>query len=456
MNVIRLQPDCVSSATKDKAPESSADTRFESEGLDLLRALAAMAVVLLHACVPYLKHPMPGLIWPVSDGSSQIADITFWAIEVIIMPVFLVLAGFFLWRSAQHAKPAKLFHRRAKRLLVPLAFGCLFVLPADLYIWTLGLVSEGIVPAVKLKSLKFDGLVADQIWGLSHLWFLLYVFLYVAVITFAMQQGWISARRSSEPSSSGRKKMLFALLAVAAGSLLAAPEVVWGFQHAYLPVPSKWIYSGAFFAIGWWLASGDPDLRRTSEIGVKQLAYGLVILGVAVAMGRWFIAQNDLFVPVLFVPKLFLSVSTVTAATGISFCAIGMAAGQGNAFLSAAHPLVRNAIGYFAGASLWVYLVHHPFLGLIHLGLKWGLPEVPPLAKLLLAFVISCGLCLATFEIVVRRTWLGGLLGMSRPRVSLAMQAQTDTMQAQTEARPVVTVEHDFSDGSQLDERKAA
>ena len=51
------------------------------------------ALVALHAGVPYARHPMPGLIWPVSDSRSGVVDAIFWSIEVFIMPLFLVMAG---------------------------------------------------------------------------------------------------------------------------------------------------------------------------------------------------------------------------------------------------------------------------------------------------------------------------------------------------------------------------
>ena len=89
-------------------------------GLDGLRAFSALGVVLLHACVPYARHPMPGLAWPVHDGSSGIVDLVLWSIELFIMPVFLVIAGFFAYRGLQRHGETTLVRQRARRLLIPL------------------------------------------------------------------------------------------------------------------------------------------------------------------------------------------------------------------------------------------------------------------------------------------------------------------------------------------------
>ncbi len=167
-----------------RKPERPQQTNFA--GFDAIRALAALGVLLLHACVPYLQHPMRGLAWPVRDSSSAAVDVLFWGIELFIMPVFLVMAGILAWRSLHRHGPGKLVKTRARRLLIPLAFGMLVILPLDLYAWVLGWVGEGLVPAVKLKSLKFDNGIDRDLWGLSHLWFLQYLFLYVAVLSGAI------------------------------------------------------------------------------------------------------------------------------------------------------------------------------------------------------------------------------------------------------------------------------
>mgnify|MGYP001820838048 CR=1 FL=1 len=207
-------------------------------GLDMLRVFAAMAVVLLHAGVPYLQTRMPGLVWPVSDNSSRVVDAIFWGIEVMIMPLFLVIAGFLFWRSARRLSPWQLVGSRAKRMLIPLAFGIVVVLPIDLYIWTVGLVADGTVDPIKLKSLKFDPPIANNIWGLAHLWFLLYVFLYVVVAATLFRLASFAFIKRVARTVAQRNVFVPALSCIAGLTLFAARVVVWGFQHAVLPVPS--------------------------------------------------------------------------------------------------------------------------------------------------------------------------------------------------------------------------
>lgn len=403
MNVIRLN----------KTDSSESVSPRPIPGFDVLRAFAALAVVALHAGVPYLKHPMPGLVWPVEDTGSHVVDAIFWSIEVMIMPLFLMIAGFLMWRSSRRLTPGQLVQSRARRLLAPLAFGIVIVLPIDLYIWTVGLVAQGTVPVVKLKSFAFDPPISDQIWGLSHLWFLLYVFLYVVVAAcliriavyrpvyrpvYRFVQHWITPIM--------RPTVLIAILSsVAVAILVAAPEVVWGFQHAILPVPSKWIYSGVFFAAGCLLALHDAELTWASRMTPRILVLSVVLLTTSVILGTWSLGQSPSGPRPNTAATFLLAVLTVAAASTTTIGLIGASARYVGR--------VSNPVRYVASASFWIYLIHHPLLGLIHFDIKTHWPAGSPIVKLCVSFVAATAVSLLLYESLVRRSWFGTLLGFS-------------------------------------------
>ena len=383
-------------------------------GFDGVRAFAALGVVLLHSCVPYLRHPMPGLVWPVRDSSSDIADCLFWAIELFIMPVFLVLAGFLAWQTLSRKSPAELVRSRAKRLLRPLAFGMLVILPLDLYVWILGWVVEGLVPIVKLKSLKIDGPLGDNLWGLSHLWFLQYLFLYVALLA-----GWSCARKRVAFLRQWRPNLSIvgaSLVVIAVFTLTYRPQVVWGFQHAFHPVPSKWIYSCSFFLGGVLIACRDPQLNWLRQFPGRLIAPAIMFSIAAVMLGRWHLAGGESRTA-----SVLLASVTVIAAWTMTLSAIGSAARIRS---------VPQTIKYLAAASFWIYLVHHPLLGLVHLDLKLALPNsngflLSPIVRVGLAFAITTSVCLIGYESFVRRSRLGDWLGFSWSTVSCASGSGT-------------------------------
>ena len=393
-------------ATLTASPSGGSPDKSNFAGLDALRCFAALCVVLLHSCVPYLRYPMPGLTWSVKDTPNTVIDFLFWSIELFIMPLFLILAGFFAWQTLHRRGPRTLIRGRARRLLIPLLFGAVVILPLDLYCWVGSWVAEGIISPIKLKSLKLDHPIGQNLWGLSHLWFLQYLFLYITCLaTFAVaakRYPWIKEYQPSLKTSLG-------LAAVAATLILCIePQVVWGFQHSFFPVPSKWLYSGIFFTLGLMLAIHDPQLLWVKSQAPRLAAPALITCVIALLLGRWQLDQ-------------WTSVTTETSQAGFSMSGILLAAmTAGSAILTTLSliglslkliPAVPNSVRYLAAASFWIYIVHHPILGLTHLDLKLLLPQLSPVVKMLLSFATACSLSLLTYEAIVRTTRFGQLLG---------------------------------------------
>jgi len=322
-------------------------------------------------------------------------------------------------------------------------------LPADLYVWTLGLVADGVVPAVKLKSLKFEPPISEQIWGLSHLWYLLYAFLYVAVIAAAVAvcDRWSMLRRWAQRCRSPYAAT--ALWLVACLVLVEFPEVVWGFQHAFLPVPSKLLYSGMFFFGGWWLAAHDPRLNRVSGASRQLIPTALVLWIASVVTGQWYLRRLETAQPISPAASTWLAIATATAAITVTLAlvAAGLRAGRRES----------KTVRYLAGASFWIYLVHHPIVGLLHIDLKYGMGplatgEWSPIAKWLAAFSLATAWSVATYEVFVRRTRLSVWLGGAAPKTARGGQPNTDRNRVTVPLPKTADVAGDSAD----DARRAA
>ncbi len=401
------------------ATPSPADIRV---GLQGVRAAATLGVVMLHAGVPYASHPMPGLCWAVWDRTGDGVDVIFWSISLFIMPLFLVMSGYFAALTERRHGPRGLLRRRTRRLLRPLAFGLVVLIPVSYSIWMLGWVGDGLTEPIKARSLKFAGGIDRDLYGTAHLWFLMYVFTYVAITAAVAgmarriaasetadetDRDRSAANRSGRVFSSCRFMRRWAapigatsLVVIGAVSVAARPEVVWGFQHAWLPVPSKWIYCGTFFAGGWWLGSRDPELRQIRRVPTVWLAAVAIVAGFTVTLGRWHLGGGDgLGVRVL------LPVLSVISAWGVTLATLG-----------AAERWVRRLprpVEYLAAASLWIYLVHHPIVALVQVDLKFFAVNVPPLLKLAIASGAATLISLLTYEAWGRRSRLGRWLSLA-------------------------------------------
>jgi peptidoglycan/LPS O-acetylase OafA/YrhL len=101
---------------------------------------------------------------------------------------------------------------------------------------------------------------------------------------------------------------------------------------------------------------------------------------------------------------LTLSVLTCSSALLVSLSILACVAGR--------IERVPRVIGYLSAASFWVYLVHHPVVGLVHIDMKWLSPNSGAIVKTTIVFLLTSGFCLLSYEGLVRRSALGRWLGM--------------------------------------------
>jgi len=369
-------------------------------GLDWIRGLGAVAVVVLHAGIPYLTAPMPGLAWPIRHPAPDAAiNAVFWAIEACVMPLFLMLSGYVSWRSLSHRGERKFLRQRVDRILYPLLAAACILLPVELYLWMLGWVGEGQLSWKDLRDIRL-GSLKQNLWGLSHLWYLQYIFLYSLLLAAGV---WglrrrpaqaASGRRSAQwPTPNLRRLAIPSIVAGIAAVLCWDPGVVLGFQHSFVPVPAKFAYSGLFFA---W---GVLEAVRPDEQPRGRRRNPLVWLGAAALLFPTYLllADGQMGGQPPWVATPLLTAMCVTLTFGLwSICER----------LKGAPPAWAR---YLAGASFWVYLVHHPLVPLCQLGFRetgW-----PAQIQFALAIVVTLYLALASYEVAVRRTVIGSFLG---------------------------------------------
>ena len=423
-------------------------------GFDVVRVGAALGVVALHASAPYLAPRMPGLTWPVFDHPSAYANFLGWSIELFIMPLFLLMAGYFTPGILERRGDWGFVKNRFARLLVPLGVAMFLILPADLYVWLTGWLIEGRIAPRKLLSLKFDNGLDEGLWGLSHLWFLLYLFLY-AIGWLAFVRLWqrfyggSASRREprnrvSYRASVRRIEAFFrwqprnqvCLLAVVGWIVLVGvPKVVFGFQHAFLPVPSKWLYSGTYFLGGVFLYQNAVLQSWCSTRWRAGVTLGLLTNVCGVFLGCRMMAE-DLAGESAVGLRILATLFTVTSAWSLSLGLVGWAL----QYKRPASKLLR----YLAAASFWVYLVHHPIIGLAHIQLKVMFPEWPSAMKMIAALTTAVVFSLLSFEFLVRRWPMSGLLAtapeFAKPHPQwLRRDGQDPASTLATEANPLKT-----------------
>jgi glucan biosynthesis protein C len=370
--------------------------------LDNLRALMMWLGIVIHSVMTYTLRESP-IPWR-DEHTTLLADLLLALIHAFRMPVFFVLAGFFVTMLLRSRGPRGMARHRAMRLGLPFA---VFWLP--------------IFIASGLAALAFVHLTLRGTWGIDptlienlpqkpdlppvprtpntmHMWFL-WMLLWMSLATallarFVPPSVWVSPARWLRRIAAAWWGPLVLALPVMVSDM-GYPQGFLFPSGAWIPLPAEWVHHGIFFVVG--LALYEVRDEIFAVLQRRRLTYAL--LGVVPFLGAG--AAINAREPAAF--------AYVYALCGWlwTFAAIGMALKW--------MPTRSKVLGYLADSSYWVYLVHFPFtiiFGALLYGFDW-----PGVVKMTLVIAATTVVCLATYHAFVRFTWVSVLLnGKRHPR----------------------------------------
>lgn len=365
-------------------------------GLEAFRVGMTLCVVALHAGIAYLSLPFPGLAWSTHDQPSAVADVVCWLSNSFVMPAFFLLSGYGAVKLMDRLGPGDFARHRVKRIGGALLFGMVVILPLDLYAWMTGWAADGVIEWRKLKSLKFADGVDDGLWGLSHLWFLafllIYSFAHAAVRSRGVRMSQSVAERVTSPVS------LFALASAASLVLFWEPRILLGFRHSFVPYAENLLYFAPVYTIG-------VALGRSERVPGNGLAGSLAFIGYGLTC--WILTSAARSIHL--VAESTDSVTLLTATAGYTFAGWSIALGLFGVAVRSTRSLSRPS-AYLAAASFWIYLFHHPIVGVVQVVLKFA--PLSSTDKFIATFALAMTASLLTFEFIVRRTRIAALLGV--------------------------------------------
>lgn len=387
------------------------------DGWDHIRGLAAVAVVLLHGAYAYSYEPLAGLLWVVPlDEPHVAADLVFWAIEGFVMPLFFIMSGFFLAQSFMGRPARQVFRGRSRRLLIPLIAVGFPILIIDLWVWGLGLVSMGMLTMDQYVRARYPYEIRMDLFGPAHLWYLQYLWVMCGLVTLgALVYGRWRAKRAEQLGVAevghplarpvgrvdgwtlGGLGVLGGLVVLI---LACEPAVVVGFQHNWLPAPEKFLHGFCFLLVGM-LLYRSQGLMETLGRGTPWLLAG--------AAGVLWYLWPQFHATLRTGDGTAFDFSLGFWMTVYAFLACGAAIGAGQRWL--ARP--NRVLGELAAASFWVYVAHHPILGLVQLGMR----ETPLSAglKFVVGTTLVMVICLATYRLMVKDRLIGQLMDGNLP-----------------------------------------
>ncbi len=373
--------------------------------LDNLRALMMWLGIVLHVAANHLTGPML-LPWRDKD-TSEFADVLGAVIHVFRMPVFLILAGYFVALLVDRRGAHQMLHHRMRRIALPfvLFWPVLFVLMgvlAMLYAFRaerghFGL-SLDVVPTVPHAPLI----------NTLHLWFL-YQLAGLALLTFAAL--WLAPKLPK----SLRHRILLTSRQLGGrpwGPLaLALPLGLIGAQYSvgiltvtgsFVPPLAEWLHHGLFYAFGYFLYIHRNELLAHYTAQAHHFLWaGALICLVSLGMLKE-VQTHPEATGVVFRVLAAWAYNSVTWLWSFGF--IGLALRH----LNRPSP----ALQYLSDSSYWVYLVH--MLATIGFGALLYGADLPAEVKMLLNIAATTFMCLATYHFFVRNTAIGELLNGKR------------------------------------------
>lgn len=379
---------------------------------DNLRAVMMWLGILLHVAINHTTAPSP-LPWRDAQ-TTPLADLILVFIHAFRMPVFFILAGYFVALLVARRGAMGMLRHRMRRLALPFAifWPVLIVCTTVLMLVYVHLMARGTI-GIDLKLLAHKGAGASP-FNTMHMWFLYYLIWFCALCA-ALTPLWraIPARLHALVDAAflglalrwWGPLLLTIPLAIVGSSYRAGVLAVNG---SFIPHLPEIVHHGLFFVFGLlaWRhqAALLPQLERR---GWRYLALGAAAFVVALGLFKSFTTDAGA------VPHITWWIAAVYNLTSWlwSLALIGLFL----RYLPHQHRVLR----YVSESSYWVFLVH--MLGTIGFGAMFYTLPIGAGPKMLLNVVATTLACLLSYQLLVRHTVIGVLLnGRRAPKAEAA------------------------------------
>lgn len=390
--------------------------------LDAVRAFALLLGVVLHGVMSF----MTPRIWIVGDVSTDAGfNIAFYVIHMFRMTTFFVLAGFFARMMLQKRGLGGFIGNRLKRIAIPLvAFWpiVMFAIVAMMIIANMPAPGTAAAAAPPPPPPGFDA----KTFPLTHLWFLYVLLLLYAgvvvvkIVTDVLHVGGFLGRILDGVVAALTRTDLISVL------LIMPVAAAFYFNDKWLPwfgitTPDTGLLPNitaiaAFvtaFTFGWWL-------NRRSDL-IDHLASRFWLYGLSALVGTWWclklVGILPVWRPVAGHDQPMYCLLYPLTTWSWAFFLIGAA----RRFLKTENPAFR----YLADASYWVFIMHIPVLLVLQYLVKDLAWPAEPKAAIVLIGTMS--VCLLSYQLLVRYTFIGTILNGRRRKDKTAAVAQEIT-----------------------------
>lgn len=229
--------------------------------LDWLRIMAIVAVLFFHAAMPYVTE----WEWHIKnkETSSLLLEFNFF-LHLFRMPLLFFISGTVTWFMLQRRSSGSFIALRFRRLLIPLLFGIIVIVPPQVYLERITQGFQGNFIDF-YKRIFTSGPYPSGDFSWHHLWFIAYLFLYDVI--FAGLFKWAIVEQG--------KQKLHSINKLARGKniyWLALPGVILYTALAYrFPQTNDLVHDGCyffywlFFLLAGFICINFPSLMESLE-----------------------------------------------------------------------------------------------------------------------------------------------------------------------------------------------
>ena len=386
----------MNSTESPRAHEMISPTTQRLHYLDNLRALAMIGGVFFHAALAY--SPVLHNLWLTADNhQSAVVDIVSWFSHLFRMPVFFVIAGFFVAYLVGKRGMGGMLANRAKRILLP------FIIFLPLCLWAIVASLMSAVATVENKSpmlLMITQAIATPgspppPFSTMHLWFL-YNLTFFCILTWVL--GYLNWTRLFNLFNNIKPlyfMLLFPLLLLPALMSVSSP-----FPAPDQLLPQLWSFGffGLFFALGYWIFRAERFIEKFQPYGWTLLVASVL----AYALYHYSIPKQISYPPVpnAFPLNLLLKCCEAYISVWMTLACLVF----GKRYLNTHNSVMR----FFSDSSYWIYIIHLPLLFAVQYQLldqDWGL-----LAKYTASVGITLAIGAVSYIAFVRWTPIGWML----------------------------------------------
>lgn len=362
--------------------------------IDSLRVAMMSVVMLGHPLLPYTTVPRR-----FKDPATLPAvDVLAVFLYGFAMPAFFVTAGFAASALYTRRGNAAFWRNRGLRIALPLIVGYLLLTPLTRAAYEFAQV------AAQTGSLTSAWQVVTEAqwlrWGkVYHLWFLASLILFsggAVIVQFLVN----SQANRAATIATRVKHALFRAPGVIGLTLCVAAFMIPSYSSGTGQGTDGWMQLAVFgfFLLGWTLFHWRDLLPKLTA--------------------RWWLGPA---VALAVMPLCGWATRERLLAEDVADLKLGLIAGSTNAVLAVAMTLgllgifqrffaTRGAFGqYVSDASYWIYLIHFPVV--IAAGGIMSVFNLPAVAKYLATIALSLPVILGSYEVLVRRSPMGKVLG---------------------------------------------